>query len=415
MTDLEPLPTRIKLEAGRIILFKKRHGKGHNQENKEGKVIKNWYASILVSKGKRKIVSTGFENTELASQRARELAFEYTAREHQGLSLRSDKFEDVGEQYYRQYRAECERNDSLNLYDDYYSKFQRIWLPYLYNKQMTTITSRDISKVFQHRTRQLRNGKKISASTLTKDITAIKRVFEYAVSQGIINQMPLFPTVSNREAFKPRPALTEDEWKTLNKTLREYSKLPNLDEHTVYYREACRDWCQVISYSGLRTGEASRLKWKDWEKKFVDGTEYGLLTIRADEKGARKTGPRKVVVIKYINTTLERRYEKTKFKDQEDYIFAHPDTGEPIQKFRGSWDAALKMSGIGIKHGERMEGYTPYILRHTMATFALAIRNVDIYALALNLGNQMTTTEKFYSKAKPEDFAAQLGKLDFED
>jgi hypothetical protein len=41
------------------------------------------------------------------------------------------------------------------------------------------------------------------------------------------------------------------------------------------------------------------------------------------------------------------------------------------------------------------------------------MRNVDIYALALNLGNQMTTTEKFYSKAKPEDFAKQLGNLDF--
>ena len=68
-----------------------------------------------------------------------------------------------------------------------------------------------------------------------------------------------------------------------------------------------------------------------------------------------------------------------------------------------------------IQGRRKTDGYTPYILRHTAATLALTMRNVDIYALALNLGNQMTTTEKFYSKAKPEDFAKQLGNLQFEE
>ena len=121
------------------------------------------------------------------------------------------------------------------------------------------------------------------------------------------------------------------------------------------------------------------------------------------------------MVIKYINTALERRYSKTPFKDPEDYIFSHPDRPEPIQKFRSSWNAALKISGVGYKDGKKLDGYTPYILRHTAATLALTTRNVDIYALALNLGNRMTTTEKFYSKAKPEDFAKQLGNLEFEE
>lgn len=410
---MEKLPDRIQLEAGRIILFKKRHGKGHAQDAKQGKIIKNWYASILVDKSKRKIVSTGFANLAQAKKKAQELAFEYTALQHQGLSLRSDKFEAVGEQCYRHYLRECERKDAVDLHDDYYSKFQRIWLPHLYNKTMSSITAKQINDIFIKRSQERRDGKRLKPSTLSKDLTAIRMVFKHATKQGIINQIPEFPNVSNTEAFKPRPSLTEDEWKTLNATLRTYSKAKGIDDHTRYYREACRDWCQVIAYSGIRTGEASRLKWKDWQEKTVDGVKYGLIHIRADEKKARKTGARKVVVIKYVNTTLKRRFEKTPFKDPEDYIFSHFDRPEPIQKFRGSWDAAIEISGVGYKDGKRLAGYTPYILRHTAATLALTMRNVDIYALALNLGNQMTTTEKFYSKAKPEDFAKQLGNLDF--
>ena len=53
----------------------------------------------------------------------------------------------------------------------------------------------------------------------------------------------------------------------------------------MYYRRALRDWCQLIAYTGLRTGEASLLKWKDWEivNKGTDD-EYCLIKVRAEEK-----------------------------------------------------------------------------------------------------------------------------------
>ena len=80
--------------------------------------------------------------------------------------------------------------------------------------------------------------------------------------------------------------------------------------------------------------------------------------------------------------------------------------------FRRSFDSTLKKAGIGFdKDGRKIKGYSPYILRHSMATFALTLRNVDIFYLASNLGNQVSTTERFYSKATAEDFAAHLGKL----
>ena len=36
---------------------------------------------------------------------------------------------------------------------------------------------------------------------------------------------------------------------------------------------------------------------------------------------------------------------------------------------------------------------------------------IDIYKLAKNLGNQVATTEKYYSKARPSDFKESLSKI----
>ncbi|WP_339809979.1 deaminase [Zunongwangia profunda] len=61
--------------------------------------------------------------------------------------------------------------------------------------------------------------------------------------------------------------------------------------------------------------------------------------------------------------------------------------------------------------GNKIKGYTPYMLRGTYATLRLTLGNVDIYKLAKNLGNQVATTEKYYSKARPSDFKESLSKI----
>ena len=77
-----------------------------------------------------------------------------------------------------------------------------------------------------------------------------------------------------------------------------------------------------------------------------------------------------------------------------------------------SIDEALKKAGIGFDdQGNKIKGYTPYMLRGTYATFRLTMGDVDIYQLATNLGNQVGITEKYYSKAKPKDFAETLSKV----
>jgi integrase len=241
----------------------------------------------------------------------------------------------------------------------------------------------------------------------------LRETFNQALIESKINRMPDFPKIKNKKAFNKRPSLTEEEWKRFNVVLKTFDQdIPEYKAMQRYYRRALRDWCQLISYSGLRTGEALRLKWKDWEEKRAnDGTHYALIKVRGEEKKARKTGARQVVGLHWVNHTLRRRKEDSTHIEDEDYIFQHR-SGSHIKSFRRTFDLALKKANIGHKEdGTKITGYSPYILRHTMATFALTLRDVDIYKVALNLGNQISTTEKFYSKATAEDFASQLGDI----
>ena len=415
---MENLPPRISLEGNRISVFKKKHGKGKDQGDKAGKVIKNWYARIRLDANEYKEVSTREQDLERAKVKAVQLAYKYQARYDQGLAVREDSFKFVAEEYFKDYKKECIKNDRLKYYKEAYSSYEKILLPFFGKRQITGINSRAINQFLTDRSQNGRNrfGKELSNSTLSKEKGYLIAIFDYALKQGFLNKIPDFPKISNKSAFTPRPCMTEKEWIHFNSVLKDFHKeLPANALKQRFNRECLRDWCQLIAYSGLRTGEASKLKWKDWEVVNRDGVEYALITVRAEEQGASKTGYRKVVAIKYVNTALKRRLSKSSFTDPDDYIFTEYNSPNPVISFKKSFNAALKKSGIGFKDGKKLKGYTPYGLRHLNASLALIVRNVDIYALALNLGNQMTTTEKFYSKAKPEDFAAQLGKLDFED
>lgn len=186
-------------------------------------------------------------------------------------------------------------------------------------------------------------------------------------------------------------------------------------KYQMYYWKALRDYCQVISYSGLRTGEASLLKLKDWKivNKGTDD-EYCILKVRADEKKVMKTGEREVIGLKYTNTALMRRKKDTIYNMPDDYIFSHVkrQEGQPIMSYRKSFEQALKRARIGFdKNEKKLKGYSPYIWRSTYANLRLTRGNVDIHELAQNLGNQVEITEKYYSKAKPKDFARNLSKI----
>lgn len=424
------LPPRVKLDDGKITLHKVRYRTPHKLA---GQVNPNWWATVKLGRGiPKKTFSTGETNLKRAERVAIDQAFKLEALNQQGLSLHSDTFELISNQFLNEYRKRMIDEDRWETYKHREQIIKNVWLPIFQKTSLQQITSKriyeeqsnllnkDATKKYKDYKGDIHTvnlNKKLAKSTVSKYMIVLREVLNFALVRGRINSIPQFPKINTkRDAFKPRPSLTEEEWVRFNAVLREFDDdLDEYREHQRYYRRALRDWCQLISYSGLRTGEASLLKWKDWTPDRQGDVEFARLYVRAEEKRGRKTGDREVIGLWFINKTLERRKQDTKFTDPEDYIFAHQKrfAGTPIMSFRRSFDKALEKAGIGFDaNGNKLDGYSPYILRHTMATLALTKRNVDIYEIALNLGNQMTTTEKFYSKAKATDFATRLGKID---
>lgn len=426
----QELPQRIKLDNGKITIHKVRYRKPHKLA---GSVNPNWWATVKLGRGiAKKTFSTGETNLKRAEKVAIDEAFKLEALNHQGISIHSIGFSDVCRHFLNEYKKRMFDEDREETFNHRQQIIRDIWIPAFHNRNLTNISSSDIYReqsnlLKKNATKRYKDSKgeirtvdlkrPLAKSTISKYMIALREVFNFALSNGRINNIPEFPKVSTkREAFQPRPSLTEEEWVKFNQVLRNFEDdLFEDHENQRYYRRALRDWCQLISYSGLRTGEASLLKWKDWTPDRQGDVEFARLNVRGEEKKGRKTGNREVVGLWFINKTLERRKNDSKFTDPDDYIFCHQtrNAGKPIMSFRKSFDKALLKAGIGYdSKGNKLKGYSPYILRHTQATLALTNRNVDIYEVALNLGNQMTTTEKFYSKAKATDFAARLGRMD---
>ena len=421
--EKDKLPERVRLRDGVIVLFKKRYKKPHKLA---GKINNNWHCIINVKRGSRRIISTQTANFEQASQFAQKKCDEFLGLLSIGVSIKADLFRDIAMRSIQLNKYKFERRNQLDSWKMYKFHIEKYWIEVFGNQKIGTIKTADISKQIKY----LYQIKSLSDTTVKHYLLGLRWVFKQALDENKIIAIPTFPSLRDyaQTKFKARPSLTEEEWIRFNKVLDGFDEelkdkivggnhgLASGDlKHQMYYRRALRDYCQVISYSGLRTGEASLLKWKDWKivNKGTDD-EYCILKVRADEKKGMKTGEREVIGLKYTNTALMRRKKDTIYNKPDDYIFSHVKRheGQPIMSFRKSFEQALKRARIGFdKNGKKLKGYSPYILRSTYATLRLTKGNVDIYELAQNLGNQVEITEKYYSKAKPKDFAKNLSKV----
>ncbi len=417
----QKLPDRIRIDDGRIVLHKTRYRTPHPNA---GKINNVWWATFNIKRGSRRTLSTGEVNEKRAKQFAINKARELESLVYQGFNIKADNFDVVALRGIQANKLKFQRRDQIESWKSFKSMIENYWIVVFGKSKLINITTKNIRDEVDN---LLRDG--LSISSVKKYLMALKWCFQQAVDERKLNSIPEFPSLRGyTKQFRQRPSFTKDEWEKFNAVLKNFDKdlkgkinggnhgLASGDlKHQMYYRRALRDWCQLIAYTGLRTGEASLLKWKDWEvvNKGTDD-EYCLIKVRAEEKKASKTGEREVIGLSWANNTLERRKKDTIFNRPNDYIFSHikRHEGKPIMKFRKTFDKALKKAKIGFDDkGNKIKGFTPYMLRGTYATFRLTLGNVDIYQVAQNLGNQVGTTEKYYSKAKPKDFAKNLSKI----
>ncbi|HEX8301456.1 tyrosine-type recombinase/integrase [Sphingomonas sp.] len=206
-----------------------------------------------------------------------------------------------------------------------------------------------------------------SANTLNRESPTLRQILGYAGKKGYFGTKPV-PTVPT-EASKanPRPAFLGDDFDKLAAAADEWTAEAETDE-VRWRRQLLSDWIWVGRYTGIRfPHEAAQLSWGDIR------LDTNLLHIAETTKTGRRDVPLNELAATRLSEMLARRtsFAKTHNQtfNQDEPVFvlldgcSQCDLGKLFNQLMERCNFAVRADGVA---------HSPYGLRHTFATFALA-------------------------------------------
>jgi integrase len=163
----------------------------------------------------------------------------------------------------------------------------------------------------------------------------------------------------------------------------------------------------TAAMTGLRQGELFALRWRD-----VDWTAMRLRVRRsyARKRAGReaqfgrpksKRSSRSVPMHDHVGAELERHFQRTAYRADDDLVFAHPHTGGPLDSSK-----VLKRFGDAL-HAAGVRRVRFHDLRHTFGT-RMAAAGVPMRTLQEWMGHRDVKTTMIYADYAPSDQEREL-------
>lgn len=276
----------------------------------------------------------------------------------------------------------------------------------------------------------LGNIKKPSAATLRIERGLLKEILSYAARRGLIARLPEISLPRSQEyrnaKISRRDHFTRAEMRKLRDHLQKLATEepdPNVRKnngrfskeqkgtrkpHALhrYQRQVLRELVLILANTGLRIGEALKLKWGDLKrKKTRNGFEYLYLQVREGKTGAREVIPKADAV-----TYLVRLKAICDHREDGDYVFQNRD-GSPLKEPGVTFKKVLR--DLDMLTGPDGNPRSLYSLRHTYITNELELGQVSIHDIANNCGTSIQYIERHYSHAKVHSKAQELAEKVF--
>jgi integrase len=243
-----------------------------------------------------------------------------------------------------------------------------------------------------------RKVKRPAPTTMNREWSHLGRGFKIAVENQWIAQerVPTFsplvwPTrdhVKSHIKASRRPAFSPEQ------RVRVYGYLERQTES--FEDKVFGAFAALMMASGLRTGEAHDLRFRDLTEVSDGDIATVMVTVRGAIAGARKTGKREVFSLKSsvkVMQDLKELYEQKKISmGADDYVFRN-ETGKKIAAFDDLFKKMIET--LQCTPIDTDEPFSVYSFRHTYATYQLE-NGIDRHDLAENMGTSVKIINQHY-------------------
>ena len=262
-------------------------------------------------------------------------------------------------------------------------------IAYFGSRNINDITTYDLREYLSYLDEN-RNAS-LSASSKTKHLTIIGKIFKVAYEKDVLDRLPLIPKVTRQD--NPRPSFTEKEYKLLLKTakevIQEQVKVRGiLIDDELYY------FIVFLVHSFMRPVESEIFAVKHQDVFIEDDPKR--LKIKVNGKtGFRYVSTMPDAVDFYLKLQrLKPDFEKT------DYLFFsdYPNRNTAIRNVNRQFNYILDR--CNLKEMSSGETRSVYALRHYSLQTRLTKSKgkVNIFNLAKNAGTSVEQLERFYLK-----------------
>ena len=242
---------------------------------------------------------------------------------------------------------------------------------------------------------------KVQNVTLINEKATINTIFKFGIRNGYVSPIfvPEFPRIQKN--VNRREALTLKELRTITNFMKSNKFLDEKDP--LKTRHFVRDFTVLLGNTGLRFGEARKLKWKNC-KVIKDGNKKLCeISLTADMTKNRKDR----LVQGRRGDILERIKTYSNYTKGNDFVFVDNHSGNEMTRdyYYNAWKFMMKETGLD--KGFKEISY--YNLRHTYATLRL-YSGMSSEALCQNLGTGLQYLEEHYGQMKTKILRTELTK-----
>ncbi|MFC1665214.1 tyrosine-type recombinase/integrase [Pseudomonadota bacterium] len=260
----------------------------------------------------------------------------------------------------------------------------------------TGVTSLDTADITRWKTQRKKLGR--AASTINRDIVALRAMLNWAVDQGLIDENPIASAklekvdrigivryLSPNEELRLRQALQEREERRVaararGEAWRKQRGYESKSKPNGQYSDHLAPIVLLAMNTGLRRGEVLGLRWSDID--LVDRS----LTVRASDAKSGQT--------RHIRLNAEAVDVLNKWRESSTAELVFPGIdGQQMGHIQRSWGGLLKAADI---HGFRFHD-----LRHHFAS-RLVMAGASLYAVQKLLGHSDITMTQRYAHLAPE-------------